>query len=175
MSDKGLSRIFAVLFAFGAGVAKAAPVDLATTPMVSGVTRSVAPNVQFIMDDSTSMNWEFMPDAAWANATRNCFKNHGYNRIYYNPSITYAPPKKAEVALPADGFHVQRGISGQARVGRGLRFQHHGTALGLQQCCDIGQGRPATATRPGGACGLVFADQGYLAESGAHAQITSLK
>jgi type IV pilus assembly protein PilY1 len=100
------------------GLAVAAPVDLATAPMISGVTKSVAPNVQFIMDDSTSMNWEFMPDSAWNNATRNCFKNFGYNRIYFNPGITYSPPRRADgtsypnasfTAAWVDGYDTGRG------------------------------------------------------------------
>ena len=44
--------------------AQAATVDLATSPMVTGLTRTVKPNVMFILDDSGSMAYEYMPDGA---------------------------------------------------------------------------------------------------------------
>jgi type IV pilus assembly protein PilY1 len=131
MSDKGLSRLAAVLFAIAAGAVSAAPVDLATTPMVSGVTRSVAPNVQFIMDDSTSMNWEFMPDGAWAKATSNCFKNYGYNRIYYNPNVTYSAPKKADGTSHPNSSFTSAWVNGYntsaGTVNLSSKFQAYGS------------------------------------------------
>ncbi|RPI15932.1 MAG: pyrrolo-quinoline quinone [Lysobacterales bacterium] len=93
---------FSTLLAAAAGAALATqpsvagPVDLATVPLISGLSRVVPPNIYFILDDSTSMNWEFVPDSAWSSATRRCFKNHGFNRAYYNPAITYVPPKRAD-------------------------------------------------------------------------------
>jgi type IV pilus assembly protein PilY1 len=92
-----------------------ADVDLATTPMVSGVSKSVPPNVYFILDDSTSMSWDYMPDDVNNDNSKNCFQNFGYNKIYYNPDITYAPPLNADgtskaaqtfTAAKVDGFGV---------------------------------------------------------------------
>jgi type IV pilus assembly protein PilY1 len=71
-------------------------VDLANLPLISGVANSVAPNIYFILDDSTSMSWDYMPDSVGNDDNENCFKNFGYNTIYYNPSITYAVPKNAD-------------------------------------------------------------------------------
>ena len=71
-------------------------VDLATLPLISGVANSVAPNIYFILDDSTSMNWDYMPDSVDDNDASNCFKNFGYNTIYYNPAVTYAVPKNSD-------------------------------------------------------------------------------
>jgi len=95
-------------------------VDLARVPLVSGLTKSVPPNIYFILDDSTSMNWEFMPDAAWASAESNCFKNHGFNTVYYDPAVTYLPPKRADggnypnanyLAALNDGFDATKGAT----------------------------------------------------------------
>ncbi len=79
-----------------------AAVDLSDSPLVSGVSKPVPPNIYFILDDSTSMSWDYMPDdvddattakvepVAFTSLTsRDCFKNFGYNKIYYNPNITY--------------------------------------------------------------------------------------
>ena len=80
----------------GAQSAGAATVDLAGVPMVSGVSKVVPPNIFFILDDSGSMNDENMPDDVASNSTKNCYRNFGYNKIYYNPSVTYTPPKNAD-------------------------------------------------------------------------------
>jgi len=76
--------------------ANAATIDLANVPMVSGVSKVVPPNIYFILDDSLSMDSDFMPDDVDNNNTKNCFRNWGYNRIYYNPNVTYVPPKNAD-------------------------------------------------------------------------------
>ena len=50
-----------------------------------------------------------MPDDVGDNDDRNCFKNHGYNTIYYNPAITYDAPKNADgtsFAGHQHGLHV---------------------------------------------------------------------
>lgn len=79
--------------------APAALWDLATAPLETSGAASVKPNIFFILDDSGSMNWDFMPD--WANdsvsgCTGSCLtslrRNSGFNATYYNPTITYAPP-----------------------------------------------------------------------------------
>jgi type IV pilus assembly protein PilY1 len=98
-----------------------ADVDLATTPMVSGVSKSVPPNVYFILDDSTSMSWDYMPDEVGDNHSGDpCFKNFGYNKIYYNPGINYTPPLNADgtskaaqtfTAAKVDGFGVTSSAS----------------------------------------------------------------
>ncbi len=80
----------------GLPVAGATTVDLASTPMVTGVAKVIPPNIYFILDDSGSMNDEFMPDDVDNNNTKPCYKNWGYNRIYYNPNVTYIPPKNAD-------------------------------------------------------------------------------
>ena len=78
--------------------AQAASVDLATAPMVSGLNKVVKPNILFILDDSGSMDWEYMPDGQSSNFSNKkpCALNWGANSIYYNPNITYLLPLKGD-------------------------------------------------------------------------------
>ena len=67
-------------------------VELATSPMTTSTTTTVKPNMMFVLDDSGSMDWDYMPDNA-----KNFAGNYGYNTsqcngVYYNPAITYSPP-----------------------------------------------------------------------------------
>ncbi len=51
-----------VLFLCGSAAATAAVTDLADKPLASGTTGDVKPNIMFVLDDSGSMDWEYMPD-----------------------------------------------------------------------------------------------------------------
>lgn len=86
----------------------AASVALATAPLATSTTSTVKPNLMFILDDSGSMGWNYLPD--WANDSHpvtgtnyadmpELFKNSGFNGVAYNPAITYKPP----VLYNADG------------------------------------------------------------------------
>ena len=80
----------------GPRLASAEAVDLANVPMVTGVSKTIPPNVYFIMDDSGSMADDFMPDNVSGNRSKRCFRNFGHNKIYYNPATTYLPPVNAD-------------------------------------------------------------------------------
>ena len=82
--------------------AQAATVDLANVPMVAGVSKTIPPNIYFIMDDSGSMADDFMPDNVSGNKSKYCFRNFGHNKIYYNPAITYVAPVNADGTSFAD-------------------------------------------------------------------------
>ncbi|MDK9724710.1 MAG: PilC/PilY family type IV pilus protein [Sterolibacteriaceae bacterium MAG5] len=117
-----------------AGVLNAATTDLATTPLITPSSSNVKPNLYFVLDDSGSMDWDYLPD--WVNdsycktsttgATSACYSNSrklpvmtspDVNRIYYNPEITYTPPSNYDgssktsysswSAVPKDGFNIQ--------------------------------------------------------------------
>ncbi|MCR4297969.1 MAG: hypothetical protein NUV75_04330, partial [Gallionella sp.] len=88
--------------------ALAASVALATAPLATSTTSTVKPNVMFILDDSGSMDRDYLPD--WANdnhpvtgtgytSMAGLFRNNGFNGVAYNPAITYTPP----VLYNADG------------------------------------------------------------------------
>lgn len=90
------------------------------------VIGGVSPNLMFVLDDSGSMTWGFMPDGLvdrfadnqyigychrryWFGSDRLCVKNidDGYrylassklNNQYFDPKKTYAPPPKADGTL----------------------------------------------------------------------------
>jgi Tfp pilus tip-associated adhesin PilY1 len=71
--------------------------ELADAPISSASSADIKPNVVFIMDDSGSMEWDFLPD--WANEGNDKpknlhrFANANYNGLAYNPAIVYVPPK----------------------------------------------------------------------------------
>lgn len=72
------------------------PLDLATTPLSSSGPVTVKPNMLYVLDDSGSMGWEYMPD--W---TQDSLGSHpgadfhndpSYNALAYNPAVRYDPP-----------------------------------------------------------------------------------
>ena len=95
------------------GSAHAALTDISTVPLntySAPTSTDVKPNVLFILDDSGSMDWDFMPD--WACASQSLqspscnsagqnplsarseylYRNAAYNGVYYNPAAYYKPP-----------------------------------------------------------------------------------
>jgi len=93
--------------------AQAALTDLGTVPMANASDAVVKPNVMFILDDSGSMGWEYIPDSVNGNNGKFCYRNSYYNGVYYNPAITYALPVDSTganypdssfTAAPDDGF-----------------------------------------------------------------------
>lgn len=80
---------------------QAAPTELSNSPLSGASSVEINPNVLFILDDSTSMKEEQMPD--WAkNRPLWQEKNPKFNGIYYNPSITYTAPKYFTAGGAAD-------------------------------------------------------------------------
>lgn len=72
--------------------AQAAATDVSNSPLVTGASTSVLPNVFLMMDDSGSMGWAYMPDDV-----EHFSANYGYasaqcNGVYYDPYYTYIPP-----------------------------------------------------------------------------------
>lgn len=110
---------------FVAQTTQAAPIVLADAPITTGLSVRIAPNVLFILDDSTSMSWEYMPDDVNDNRNRNCYRNFGYNTIYYNPNVTYTPPVDADgnsfpnasfTAAWNNGFRQADGVTDLSRL-----------------------------------------------------------
>jgi len=93
--------------------------DISDAPLITQ-SESVPPNIMFVLDDSTSMDYEVMtsedggtfnqyryvfddlgdnkippdvPFAVLSGDERRLWRSqwHGYNRLYYNPAITYEP------------------------------------------------------------------------------------
>jgi len=68
--------------------AQAAATDIANSPMASSGNTSIKPNIMFILDDSGSMDWEYLPDSVDNNNDRFMLPNYLYNGVYYNPNTT---------------------------------------------------------------------------------------
>jgi type IV pilus assembly protein PilY1 len=76
----------------------AALTEISNAPLASASTAQIPPNVMFILDASGSMNSEHMPDdisGKYGNK-RVGSMSHLCNTLYYDPSVTYPPPKKAD-------------------------------------------------------------------------------
>ncbi|PKO72658.1 MAG: hypothetical protein CVU20_01115 [Betaproteobacteria bacterium HGW-Betaproteobacteria-14] len=102
----------ACLGAGGILSAQAALTDLANIPLAESSAESVPPNIYFILDDSGSMGWDYMPD--YVDDSRMCpdsddngslngcvvgdppYSVSAVNGVYYNPAIRYRPPKGAD-------------------------------------------------------------------------------
>ncbi len=128
--------------------AGAADVDLANAPLVSGLSKTVPPNIHFVLDDSGSMAWDYMPDDVDSKNSSNCFKNFGYNKIYYNPSITYVPPVRADgtsfanqtfTNAKVDGFGISSSSSTNLAEGDTQR-------LGSNPFATLGGSKTVTVT-----------------------------
>lgn len=87
----------------------AASLNLANAPLATATTTTVLPNLMFILDNSGSMDWNYLPD--WANDSlckgvsgsynAGCdgqppFRSPDFNGVYYNPAIRYVPPVNAD-------------------------------------------------------------------------------
>lgn len=93
--DSRLSHLFSLALAASLALplpSLAASIALATSPLATSTTSTVLPNLMFMLDDSGSMDWDYMPDDAKNFAGRYGFNNSHCNGVYYNPNITYTPP-----------------------------------------------------------------------------------
>ena len=82
---------------------QAGTVTLATAPLASSTSIAVKPNLVFVLDDSGSMAWDHMPDDNNDAGSAVSFNYGDYgvrssqcNQVYYDPTITYIPPIKAD-------------------------------------------------------------------------------
>lgn len=75
-----------------ASAASAAPVDISSVPPATLTSSNVRANLMFILDDSGSMAWEYLPDGMSGYASRRCFAYSGRNYIFFDPNVTYSAP-----------------------------------------------------------------------------------
>jgi type IV pilus assembly protein PilY1 len=89
--------------------------DIASVPLASSSTTVVKPNILFTLDNSGSMAWGFMPDSIDNRYDTTGYKSYLCNSVYYNPNVTYVPPKNADgtnfanatfTAARYDGFNT---------------------------------------------------------------------
>lgn len=78
----------------------AATTSIANEPLSTLSTSSTKPNILFVLDNSGSMGWDYMPDdvnnAALSYTTTYGYKSAQCNGVAYDPTFTYAPPLKAD-------------------------------------------------------------------------------
>ncbi len=74
--------------------ANAASVGLSDVPLY--VREGVQPNIILSMDDSGSMYWSYLPDDISGAYDTNRAKSSTFNKIYYDPNVTYTPPVDAD-------------------------------------------------------------------------------
>lgn len=86
-----LSTLAFTLYFHGATSAYA--VQVSQQPLM--LVESVAPNLIFTLDNSTSMRRAYVPDDL-GNANTRRAKSSTFNAMYYNPATTYILPKKAD-------------------------------------------------------------------------------
>ncbi len=92
----------------------AAPVDLSKSPLTNSTTTLVRPNLMFILDDSGSMGWDYLPDwGSGYSGTDFLFKNSSFNGVAYNPSVFYEKPTyfNADGTLNTSTYPSQTGAS----------------------------------------------------------------
>ena len=79
-----------------------AALNLATEPLSGKTSEAAKPNIMFILDDSASMLYTYMPE--WAGKAAICggkactsadpvFRSSDFNTLYYNPKFRYFPAK----------------------------------------------------------------------------------
>lgn len=100
MALKSFYRLLplAVILLGFTSASKAASTDLLDAPLANATITTVKPNIMFLLDDSGSMQWSYLPDTSF---DRNYHKYIGYrsyqcNKLAYNPNVTYTPPYYAD-------------------------------------------------------------------------------
>lgn len=74
------------------GVLFSATTQAAVSQAPLSLTEGVAPNMIFTLDDSTSMNWGYTPDAIAGARHERKGKSAYYNPNYYDPNVQYKAP-----------------------------------------------------------------------------------
>ncbi|MBI5334090.1 MAG: pilus assembly protein PilY [Burkholderiales bacterium] len=73
-----------------------AQTDISNVPLANTGTAVLAkPNLMFILDDSGSMDWEYMPDDMSASNAYG-YRSSQCNGVAYDPSYTYSPPVRPD-------------------------------------------------------------------------------
>lgn len=90
--------------------------DLADGPLANATTLSILPNIMFDLDNSGSMNWDYMPDyvnsGRWCKSTSTTlytcdpgdppYYATNFNSLYYNPAVRYQWPVNFDGTLKPD-------------------------------------------------------------------------
>jgi type IV pilus assembly protein PilY1 len=109
-----VAAVLLLLLAMASTGSRAAVTDISAEPVLTRSTASAKPNLMFILDDSGSMDWSFMPDEM-GDANRSPRDGtYGYwspqcNGLAFNPSGDYPPPVRADgTSYPNMSFTAAR-------------------------------------------------------------------
>jgi type IV pilus assembly protein PilY1 len=97
MPASRLRATYRLLLAAGVAALSATPpvllaaTDIADTPLASAASDQVKPNIFFILDDSGSMDRDYMPDGVGTSTIG--YRNHLCNTVYYKPATSYVIPQ----------------------------------------------------------------------------------
>lgn len=100
-------RLALCMLALAWGTAFAVTTDISTAPLFTSSNASVKPNIMFILDDSGSMAWNYLPDDA-GNFSSGWDGEYGFstaqcNGVAYDPTVTYSVPVTATGTAVANG------------------------------------------------------------------------
>jgi len=158
--------LVALLMAIGAPPAfvAATTTDLADVPLASSSSSQVKPNVLFVLDDSGSMAWDYMPNNSSNNPEYNDdavgFRNSLCNYVFYNPAVTYEIPKDGDgtnvydadqtsfTGAYADGFYCYKnncGSSTQSKTNISTSFKANSNDTGQAAYYWMYQGATAAS------------------------------
>ncbi|MCR4331852.1 MAG: hypothetical protein NUV34_03985, partial [Sulfuricaulis sp.] len=163
--------------------ALAGSVALATAPLATSSTSTVKPNVMFILDDSGSMSWDYLPD--WASdknpltstnytSIPELFRNNGFNGVAYNPAITYTPPVlyKADGTLDTTTYpDIPSPWTAVKYDAYGIQSYNKVPVTSYQRCPD---GNYPSGGAPNGACNLVGSASFYTFVPGEYCSTDNL-
>jgi len=102
-----------------ASTASGSSLDIPNVPLNTG--SGVYPNIIFLLNDSGSMDYLYMPGIGSSNTTY-----PEKNKLYYNPNVTYVPPPKADGSFYPDSDFSNAYVSG------------YNTSLGKRKIIDDG-------------------------------------
>lgn len=70
--------------------------DIANAPLFTSSNTQVKPNIMFILDESGSMAWDYLPDVSNFPSAQYGKKSYQCNGVAYNPNVVYSPPLNAD-------------------------------------------------------------------------------
>jgi type IV pilus assembly protein PilY1 len=111
----------ALLFLGAASSTQGAVTSISSAPLVTSGASAVLPNLMFILDDSGSMDWSYMPD--WASgAITELARNSRFNGVTYDPAVTYLKPVRfaSDGTLDTTTYPSQTGTSAATGANTGV-------------------------------------------------------
>lgn len=107
-----LASLFAVAVLALPGVAQAGDTQLATGPLITPDSASVRPNIFFVLDNSGSMNWDYLPDwvvdgnwckGSTGTASLKCCRNSSGGTITSSSTSSTCLPQNSSTGANLDG------------------------------------------------------------------------